>query len=222
MAIPILCYIKDYPWYRLQYIDLITKILIENIHPTQKFADVVIALRNEYMTRILETGEHNLEKLKWHWREPGDAQLVALVIEESCYRDTYRMAIENSISTDEMTTAFIRAYCMTCCRVTRNLDPHSEIESDYLISQISNGAIDPHIIGTLTSEELSPDKTALIRQHVTSRMKQQLEKKMSTQFKCPNCGKYCAQVYQKQYRSLDEGAVPEAICLHCHHKWRVG
>lgn len=142
-------------------------------------------------------------------------------IERSCYLHAIEIADYELLLPDFTNVQFEQLYRTRITRITKNLDIHSEVGDDYLVSAIIDGAIDIPLISKLSPEELSPSKNAKLIEELTARRTQKISVKVSTMYKCPQrgCGKNETTVRSAQMRSLDEGETLIITCIFCSHKW---
>lgn len=155
---------------------------------------------------------------------------VARQIERSCYNVTIiRCLNENQRRTFNNQT-LLNWYSMNVYRVVSNLDPASHINSSYLITQIINyikyhdscenhDYIDPKKVGTLTSEQLYPDKIKELKEQLEIRRKQKIIEKTSNLYKCGKCHHDETKFKEVQFRAADEGTSLSITCTRCSHHW---
>lgn len=147
---------------------------------------------------------------------------IIINIELSCYNQTINKSDELLIYQSWDNEKFVYLYYLTCNKITKNLDPDSEVQSNYLINKILNNEIDITKIGSMTSDELSPDKSQNIKEALNLRNNQQIKVKTSTLYTCRNCKKKEVSIREYQGRSLDEGSNLSLTCLFCNYNWVVG
>lgn len=147
---------------------------------------------------------------------------IIINIELSCYNQTINKSDELLIYQSWDNEKFVYLYYLTCNKITKNLDPDSEVQSNYLINKILNNEIDLSKIGSMTSDELSPDKSQNIKDVLNLRNNQEIKVKTSTLYTCRNCKKKEVSIREYQGRSLDEGSNLSLTCLFCNYNWVVG
>lgn len=142
-------------------------------------------------------------------------------IEQSCYRHAVEIADYELLLPDFSIPQFEQLYRTRITRITKNLDIHSEVGDDYLVSAILNGSVDIPTISKLSPEELSPSRNIKLIEELTARRTQKISVKVSTMYRCPQkgCGKNETTVRSAQMRSLDEGETLIITCIFCSHKW---
>lgn len=147
---------------------------------------------------------------------------IIINIELSCYNYTLTKADELLIYQSWDNEKFEYLYYLTCNKITKNLDPKSEVNSNYLINLIINNQIDIKNIGMLTSEDLCPNKSLNIKENLHKRNNQEIKLKTSTLYTCKNCKKKEVYIREYQGRSLDEGSNLSLTCQFCNYNWVVG
>lgn len=143
-------------------------------------------------------------------------------IELSCYNQTISKADELLIYQSWDNEKFVYLYYLTCNKITKNLDPESEVQSSYLINKIINNEINITKIGSMTSEELCPNKSQNIKETLNLRNNQHIKIKTSTLYQCKNCKKKEVTIKSVQIRALDESASLSLTCVFCNYNWVVG
>ena len=146
---------------------------------------------------------------------------IIIEIELSCYNETIKKSDDKLIYKSWDNDKFIYLYQLSCNKITKNLDQNSEVKSDFLINQILDKKININSIGSLTSDELCPDKSINIKNTLKLRNEQKLNYKTSTLYKCKNCGKKEVKIQEYQGRSLDEGSNLSLTCNFCNYNWCI-
>ena len=147
---------------------------------------------------------------------------IIINIEQSCYNETIKKSDDLLIYQSWDNTKFSYLYYLFCNKITKNLDFESEVKSKYLINKILNNEIDILKIASMTSEELCPDKSKIIKEGLDKRNNQKISIKTSTLYKCLNCGKKEVTIKSVQIRALDEGASLSITCVFCQYNWVQG
>ncbi len=147
---------------------------------------------------------------------------IIINIELSCYNQTITKSDELLIFQSWENEKFVYLYYLTCNKITKNLDIESEVCSDYLINLIINDQININKIGSMTSEDLNPEKSKSIKQNINIRNNQEIKEKTSILYSCKNCGKKEVTIKEYQGRSLDEGTNLSLSCQFCKFSWIVG
>jgi DNA-directed RNA polymerase subunit M/transcription elongation factor TFIIS len=140
-------------------------------------------------------------------------------IERSCYNYAIRQCQNMGYYTVWDEPKFVQVYADTTYRVISNIDPTSSVKNVKTYDQILSGKFDPFHLGDMSSREFCPELTADIERTIAQRSAQNIDAKVSTRFKCPQCGKSETFVKEVQTRSLDEGGTLSAICKFCSHLW---
>ncbi len=146
---------------------------------------------------------------------------MIMAIEQSCYDDAVKTAEYELMIPDFAIEKFEYLYRTKIVRITKNLDINSEVGDDYLITALLDGHIDPLTISSLTPEELSPSRNAKILETIDARRSQKATQKVSTLYRCRQCGKRECTVRSVQMRSLDEGETLIIQCVFCSYKWFI-
>lgn len=146
---------------------------------------------------------------------------IIIDIELSCYNQTIFKANELLIYKSWDNVKFNYLYYLNCNKITKNLDIESEVESDYLINKILNNEIDINIIGSLSSEQLCPDKSQNIKDNLNKRNNQHIKVKTSTLYTCKNCKRKEVSIFQVQIKALDEGSNLSLTCQFCKYHWMI-
>jgi DNA-directed RNA polymerase subunit M/transcription elongation factor TFIIS len=176
-------------------------------------------LRRSIILLIASILEKN-EKFKLKHKEIQ--QNIIINIELSCYTETINKADELLIYQSWDNEKFNYLYQLFCNKITKNLDIESEVQSNYLINKVLNNDLDITKIAHMTSDELCPDKSKIIKENLNMRNNQQLNFKTSTLYKCRNCGKKEVKIQEYQGRSLDEGSNLSLTCNFCNYNWVIG
>jgi DNA-directed RNA polymerase subunit M/transcription elongation factor TFIIS len=176
-------------------------------------------LRRAILILIAEIMQKNA-RFKTLDREEQDN--IIIEIELSCYNETIKKSDDKLIYKSWDNDKFIYLYQLSCNKITKNLDQNSEVKSDFLINQILDKKININSIGSLTSDELCPDKSINIKNTLKLRNEQKLNYKTSTLYKCKNCGKKEVKIQEYQGRSLDEGSNLSLTCNFCNFNWVIG
>jgi DNA-directed RNA polymerase subunit M/transcription elongation factor TFIIS len=175
-------------------------------------------LRRSILILIAEIMQKNA-RFKALDREEQDN--IIIEIELSCYNETIKKSDDKLIYKSWDNDKFIYLYQLSCNKITKNLDQNSEVKSDFLINQILDKKININLIGSLTSDELCPDKSINIKNTLKLRNEQKLNYKTSTLYKCKNCGKKEVKIQEYQGRSLDEGSNLSLTCNFCNFNWCI-
>jgi DNA-directed RNA polymerase subunit M/transcription elongation factor TFIIS len=175
-------------------------------------------LRRAILILIAEIMQKNA-RFKALDREEQDN--IIIEIELSCYNETIKKSDDKLIYKSWDNDKFIYLYQLSCNKITKNLDQNSEVKSDFLINQILDKKININSIGSLTSDELCPDKSINIKNTLKLRNEQKLNYKTSTLYKCKNCGKKEVKIQEYQGRSLDEGSNLSLTCNFCNFNWCI-
>lgn len=146
---------------------------------------------------------------------------IIINIELSCYNHTLNKSDELLIYQSWDNEKFEYLYYLTCNKVTKNLDPDSEVNSEYLINLILNNEIDITQIGSMTSEDLCPDKSINIKENLNLRNNQEIKVKTSTLYTCRNCNHKEVTIKSVQIRALDESASLSLTCQFCKFNWVI-
>lgn len=140
-------------------------------------------------------------------------------IEMSCYLHAIEIAEYELLIPDFNCAQFEQLYRTRVTRITKNLDINSEVGDDYLVNKIIDRDIDISTISKLTPEELSPAKNTRLLEELNARRTQKMSVKVSTLYRCRQCGKNETTVRSVQMRSLDEGETLVISCIFCSYKW---
>lgn len=167
------------------------------------------------IANILE--KNNQFKLQHHEIQSN----IIINIELSCFNQTIYKADELLIYQSWDNEKFVYLYYLTCNKITKNLDPESEVQSNYLINKILNNEIDVTQIGSMTSEDLCPDKSQNIKNVINKRYNQEIKVKMSTLYTCRNCKRKEISIKEYQARSLDESSNLSLTCQFCNYHWVI-
>jgi DNA-directed RNA polymerase subunit M/transcription elongation factor TFIIS len=146
---------------------------------------------------------------------------IIINIELSCYNYTLTKADELLIYQSWDNDKFEYLYYLTCNKITKNLDPKSEVNSNYLINLIINNQIDIKNIGKLSSEDLCPNKSLNIKENLNKRNNQKIKLKTSTLYTCRNCKRKDVTIREYQARSLDESSNLSLTCQFCYYHWVI-
>lgn len=140
-------------------------------------------------------------------------------IEKSCYDHSVEIADYEMLIPDFDNPHFEQLYRTRITRITKNLDIQSEVGDDYLVGLILNKVIDVDNISKMKPEELSPSRNEQLLEQLTARRNQKMSVKVSTLYRCKQCGKKEATVRSVQMRALDESETLVLTCIFCGYKW---
>jgi DNA-directed RNA polymerase subunit M/transcription elongation factor TFIIS len=141
-------------------------------------------------------------------------------IELSCFGKAVEKANDDMIYVGWNNLRFIQLYQLICSRVTKNIDPKSEVASNWLVEKIVSGNLPIEKIGWMSSEELT-NKTVDIKQAIELRRSQKLVYKTSSLYACKNCKARACTIRTQQMRSLDEGFTIIATCTICGFRFMI-
>jgi len=175
-------------------------------------------IRRKIILLLAELLEENKEFKK---KDKEEQDNIIIGIEQSCYNASIKKSNELLIYINWENSKFNYLYQLFCNKVTKNIDPNSEVKDDYLINQIINNEIDILTIADLPSDKLCPNKSNDIKQNLRIRNQQKLNYKTSTLYVCRNCGKRETQIKEYQGKSLDEGSNLSLTCLFCTFHWLI-
>lgn len=149
----------------------------------------------------------------------NDYSDMIIDIEKSCYEDSVEKANYELLLADFNVAQFEQLYRTRITRITKNMDINSEVGDDYLVNKLLAGEVDPKTISNLPPEQLSPTKNIKLLEMIDARRATKMTAKVSTLYKCRQCGKKEATVKSVQMRSLDEGETLVIQCIFCSYKW---
>ena len=142
-------------------------------------------------------------------------------IEESCYQQACKHISELDQECNWENSMFYCVYNYICGNLFQNLDPQSEVGSDYLITKVWAGTVELDKLAQLTSEELCPEKSLEIRTNIAQRSDIKFSIKTSTAYQCSKCKKSECTIDRRHTRGLDEATNYRATCLFCKHTWNI-
>ncbi len=145
----------------------------------------------------------------------------ATEMERSCFNDAVISCIQDGIDRWFTNLPFVGRYSANCYKLIANLDPQSSVASDYLITQIIDGKIDPTQIVSMTSYELCPCASQREHDEIELRMSQHIEEKVSRRYRCPKCKENRTIPHEYPGRAADEAACHSIECITCGYKWRM-
>ena len=142
-------------------------------------------------------------------------------IEKSCYITTLSECDKTMCVQSWNNSKFVYLYRIISSKVTKNLDPTSEVNSSYLLTEIKNKNIDIDTIASLSSEKLCPDKSKKLKEKIKHRSLQKIERKRGKMYTCRICKRKETTVETVQLRALDEGSSYSITCVFCQHNWII-
>ena len=113
---------------------------------------------------------------------------------------------------------FVQIYTNHLRSIYNNLKDNS-----YLLSQLSNGDLKPHLVAFMTHQEMRPDIWETMIQAKIKRDKHKFETNVEAAtdvFKCRRCKSNKTTYYQQQIRSADEPMTTFITCLDCGNRWK--
>lgn len=112
---------------------------------------------------------------------------------------------------------FVNYYNTCAYKLQKNLEHPNNIIHDLCnLEKVDS-------IGYMTSKELKPEVSADLYKIIEERNKQKINKKISTQHHCVNCGNWRTTEQEIQARGLDEGTTLIITCEteNCFHRWTM-
>lgn len=147
-------------------------------------------------------------------------------IEKSCYNHALEISKIELIIPNFDNIVFENLYKSKIMKITKNMDPLSEINDDYLITKIINKEINLQKISYMRNEELSPKHNDILLKRLESRKNQKLTYKISSFYRCKKCNvPNTIVIKEMQLRSLDEASSISCYChpelKGCGYKWII-
>lgn len=146
---------------------------------------------------------------------------IIMKIENGCYQEACRNITELDQECNWENNMFYCVYNYICGNLLQNLDPKSDVGSDYLITKVLEQTIKLDELAHLTSEELCPEKSLEIRTNIAKRSDIKFSIKTSTAYQCSKCKKSESTIDRRHTRGLDEATNYRATCLFCKHTWNI-
>lgn len=94
---------------------------------------------------------------------------------------------------------------------------YPSIPWDNILSHIHS--TDPSMIAYKDGHEINPSRSQKYIDEINLREQQKIDKKFTTQFRCPQCGVSRATFKSVQSRGLDEDNTLYILCDNCGHRW---
>jgi DNA-directed RNA polymerase subunit M/transcription elongation factor TFIIS len=116
---------------------------------------------------------------------------------------------------------FVDLYNSICYKVASNIDPESEVHSNYIKTKILMNDINLDKVADMTSKELCPKKYEKINKQMDQRINLQRKIKYSELFHCRKCKRNQCTTERRYNRSLDEGTNLTVKCMFCGHEWNA-
>ena len=142
-------------------------------------------------------------------------------IEQGCYDATYKNILDAEQEVDWDNPMFSNTYNYICGNLFQNIDPDSEINSNYIIEKIFNGAVNLKKLGSMPSEDLCPDRSAEIRKKLEKQATVEFSKKTSAMTTCGRCKQKKCTFQRVHTGGLDEQTRYRATCTVCQHTWKI-
>ncbi len=140
-------------------------------------------------------------------------------IEASCVNAAIRIADAENIRKIWSNPSFTYIYSGIFYRVITNLDPSSDVGSDWLITKLESGEIAPFNLGYMSSRELCPVKYKDIASLIGKKNNTIARRKFNEAYQCNKCKERKCITEKRYNRSLDESINLTVICTFCGHSW---
>jgi DNA-directed RNA polymerase subunit M/transcription elongation factor TFIIS len=142
-------------------------------------------------------------------------------MERNCFTITINTCIQDGIDRLFTEKKFIDRYSTICNKVLANLYTNSIVGSDYMITGLIEGRINPSHVAQLTSCELCPAASEAERNEIQLRQTIKVANKVSKAYKCKKCG--CNETIPITYqsRASDEDSSRSIKCIECEFVWRL-
>jgi DNA-directed RNA polymerase subunit M/transcription elongation factor TFIIS len=148
-----------------------------------------------------------------------DKKNITIGIELGCYNKTIKECDDMMFIKSCDDKNFLSLYSLSTMRITKNLDPSSEVNNDYLINLVLTKQINPVDLANLSINELCPEKSDAIIEKLKIRSNQKVKQKTSTLYRCSNCGKRETVIKLVQIRAMDESSSTSITCIFCKNRW---
>lgn len=146
---------------------------------------------------------------------------IIRVIEQGCYEKACEQILNFEQDADWKNLMFVKIYNYICGNLFQNIDPNSEIRSEYLINKILNNEVELTKLGIMSSDDMCPEKSIEIKKKIQKRANIKFSKKICTQDTCHKCKRKEYVVERMHTRGLDESDEHRATCTFCQHTWRI-
>jgi DNA-directed RNA polymerase subunit M/transcription elongation factor TFIIS len=160
------------------------------------------------------------ESSVWTTLTNADRATFARRIERGCFEVVIEECTICGIDRLFTDKKFVSRYSTTCAKIMANLNTRGAVQSDYLISRIISGEIDPYDIAKMDSYRLCPQASEKERKIIQLRREQKGVMKVSRAHVCSKCGGNATIIQEYQARAGDEGSTHSIKCVICEHVWR--
>ena len=146
-------------------------------------------------------------------------------LEKAIFVAAFNFALKNHVGRSWKSLIFIEIYREIVRSVFSNIHPESPVKNRRLLTRVIEGEFPLHVIPSMTSYEMFPEKWFELRDKQLQREQKILEgnkSRATDQFKCRRCLKRECTYYELQTRSADEPMTIFITCLNCGKEWRQG
>ena len=138
-------------------------------------------------------------------------------IEKGIYNHSIRTANSKNVVKKWENIYFVQIY------IDRFRTVYMNLKDPTIIKKLENGAFKPHEMGTMTHQEMSPEKWAKLICEKNEKDENKYAPKLdgnTDMFVCRRCKSNKCSYYQLQTRSGDEPMTTYVTCVTCGNRWK--
>jgi transcription elongation factor S-II len=155
----------------------------------------------------------------------GVDDLVAKDVEVGIYNWCIQFADDNKVNKSWTNAKFANLYLQKARSVVTNMDKHSYVQNDRLVTRLEEKEFLPHDIPFMKPENCFPERWKTTIDAYMKKYENAYENKvvaMTDMFICGKCRKRECTYYEIFSRSADEPAVIHIRCVNCGNSWKIG
>ncbi len=141
---------------------------------------------------------------------------VATKLERGCFNATIESCTADGIDRLMTEPKFLSRYSAYAAKIAANIDPAI---GTHAVNLLINGA-NPHSFARMSSIDLCPEASEVVRDNIATRLNIKVERKVSTLYQCGMCKCWKTTYIEYQARSSDEPSTRSFTCTNCPHSWR--
>ncbi len=179
-------------------------------------------MRRQYRNIIKDAFLKNKQVKKL---SPETIEYITKALERGCNNKAIRKSHNDKVTPIWWSNPqFCAIYSSIVYKLSLNLNPKSEVHSEFLINLIlkcheKQERIKLSQIPDMHSNDMCPEKSQPIIQEHQKRLHKKVKLKTTNRYPCPKCKGREATRQEKQLCSFDEGTNISLTCTYCNFHW---